>query len=85
MLAEPSGLRNVVAVTSALPGEGKTFTSVNLALSLALERGREVVLVDGDTAKRNVTHIFRLEGEPGLLDSDGDAHGSGDARESSNT
>ena len=71
--AEPSQLRNVVAVTSALPGEGKTFTSVNLALSLALERGREVVLVDGDTAKRNVTHIFRLEDEPGLLDSGGDA------------
>jgi len=71
--SEPSQLRNVVAVTSALPGEGKTFTSVNLALSLALERGREVVLVDGDTARRNVTHIFRLEGEPGLLDSGGDA------------
>ena len=65
---QPSQLRNVVAVTSALPGEGKTFTSVNLALSLALERGREVVLVDGDSAKRHVTHLFRLDGEPGLLD-----------------
>jgi exopolysaccharide/PEP-CTERM locus tyrosine autokinase len=71
---EPSELRNVVAVTSALPGEGKTFTSVNLALSLALERDREVVLVDGDVAKRHVTHLFRLDGEPGLLDSASDAH-----------
>jgi exopolysaccharide/PEP-CTERM locus tyrosine autokinase len=70
---DPKELRNLVAVTSALPGEGKTFTSINLALSLALERGREVVLVDGDTAKRHVTHVFGLDGEPGLLDAGADA------------
>jgi receptor protein-tyrosine kinase len=68
---DPKELRNLVAVTSALPGEGKTFTSVNLALSLALERGREVVLVDGDAAKRHVTHLFGLDAEPGLLDAGG--------------
>lgn len=65
--------RNIVAVTSALPGEGKTFTSVNLALSLALERGRQVVLVDGDVAKRDVTRLFGLDRQPGLLDLGGDA------------
>jgi len=70
---DPKEFRNLVAVTSALPGEGKTFTSINLALSLALERGREVVLVDGDTAKRHVTHVFGLDGEPGLLDAGADA------------
>jgi len=64
--------RNLVAVTSALPGEGKTFTSINLALSLAMERGRQVILVDGDAAKRHVTHIFGLDGEPGLLDVGGE-------------
>lgn len=64
-------LRNLVAITSALPGEGKTFTSLNLALSLAIERGREVVLVDGDAAKRHVTHLFGLDAEPGLLDAGG--------------
>ena len=68
---DPKELRNLVAITSALPGEGKTFTSVNLALSLALERGREVVLVDGDAAKRHVTHLFGLDSEPGLLDAGG--------------
>ena len=47
---EPQQRRNLVAITSALPGEGKTFTSINLALSLAMERGRQVVLVDGDAA-----------------------------------
>ena len=61
-------LGNVIVVASALPGEGKTFTSINLALSLALERGREVLLVDGDVAKPHITHLFGLENEPGLLD-----------------
>jgi exopolysaccharide/PEP-CTERM locus tyrosine autokinase len=61
-------LGNVIVVASALPGEGKTFTAINLALSLALERGREVLLVDGDVAKPHITHLFGLESEPGLLD-----------------
>ena len=69
---EPQQRRNLVAITSALPGEGKTFTSINLALSLAMERGRQVVLVDGDAAKRHVTHIFGLDSEPGLLDVGGE-------------
>jgi exopolysaccharide/PEP-CTERM locus tyrosine autokinase len=65
-----NGLRlgNVVVITSALPNEGKTFTAINLALSLALERDREVVLVDGDVAKAHITQLFGLDGEPGFLD-----------------
>jgi protein-tyrosine kinase len=65
---------NVIVITSAVPGEGKTFTSVNLALSLALERNREVVLVDGDVAKRDITRLFRLDEEPGFLDAGGAEH-----------
>lgn len=61
-------LGNVIVVASALPGEGKTFTAINLALSLALERGREVLLVDGDVAKPHITQLFGFESEPGLLD-----------------
>ena len=64
----PLRFGNVIVVASALPGEGKTFTAINLALSLALERGREVLLVDGDVAKPHITHLFGLESEPGLLD-----------------
>jgi exopolysaccharide/PEP-CTERM locus tyrosine autokinase len=64
----PLRLGNVIVVASALPGEGKTFTAINLALSLALERGREVLLVDGDVAKPHISHLFGLENEPGLLD-----------------
>ena len=67
-------LSNVIVVTSAVPGEGKTFTCVNLALSLALERNREVVLVDGDVAKRDITRLLKLDDEPGLLDAAGAEH-----------
>jgi protein-tyrosine kinase len=66
--ATPIRFGNVIVVTSALPGEGKTFTCINLALSLALERDREVVLVDGDVAKPQLSHLFGLDNEPGVLD-----------------
>ncbi len=40
--------RNVIMVTSCISGEGKTFSAINLALSIAMEKDREVLLVDGD-------------------------------------
>lgn len=64
-------LSNVIVITSAVPGEGKTFTCINLALSLARERNREVLLVDGDVAKRDITRLFGLDDQPGLLDAAG--------------
>lgn len=57
-----------VVVTSAEAGEGKTFTAVNLALSLAHETDFEVLLVDGDIAKSDITRMFGLDGKPGLMD-----------------
>ncbi|TAM61104.1 MAG: exopolysaccharide biosynthesis protein [Rhodanobacter sp.] len=57
-----------IVVTSAVPGEGKTFTAVNLALSLARERDLEVLLVDGDIPKFDITRALGLEGRPGLMD-----------------
>lgn len=59
---------HVVMVASALPGEGKTFTSINLALSMALEKDIEVLLVDADVAKPHVSRIFGMQTERGLLD-----------------
>jgi protein-tyrosine kinase len=59
---------NVVLVTSALPGEGKTFTSLNLALSIVRDREMRVVLVDGDVARPGLTPALGLEGRPGLND-----------------
>lgn len=57
-----------IMVSSALPGEGKTFMAVNLALSMAMEKDHAVLLVDGDVAKPNVSQLFGALGEPGLLD-----------------
>jgi exopolysaccharide/PEP-CTERM locus tyrosine autokinase len=72
--AMPNG--NLIMLTSALPGEGKTFTSVNLALSMTLEKDIEIVLVDADVAKPHVSRIFGLQNEKGLLDllADTDLH-----------
>lgn len=60
--------RRSIMVSSALPGEGKTFTAVNLALSVAMEKDHAVLLVDGDVAKPNISQIFGAASEPGLLD-----------------
>jgi len=59
---------NLVMVTSALPGEGKTFTSVNLALSIAMEFNSTVLLVDGDVAHPTLPSLLGVPGSPGLLD-----------------
>ncbi|MEO0344818.1 MAG: chromosome partitioning ATPase [Pseudomonadota bacterium] len=59
---------NLIMVGSAIPGEGKTFTCINLALSIALERDWSVVLVDADCSKPHITHLFGLSDQPGLLD-----------------
>ena len=58
----------LIMLASALPGEGKTFTSINLALSMALEKDIEVLLVDADVAKPHLTRLFNLQSERGLLD-----------------
>jgi protein-tyrosine kinase len=58
----------VIMITSALPGDGKTFTSINLALSMALERDISVLLVDCDVAKRHVSDVLGFKEESGLLD-----------------
>jgi len=59
---------NALMLTSALPGEGKSFTSLNLALSMALERQLSVLLVDADVARPRLSREFGLEHDPGLLD-----------------
>lgn len=59
---------NVIMVTSSLPGEGKSFSSVNLALSIALEKDFTVLLIDADLAMSKITRMFGLEDRPGLTD-----------------
>ena len=62
------GNSNLIMVTSARPGEGKTFTTINLALSIALERDLTVLLVDADVAKPSVARVLNFPGTAGLVD-----------------
>jgi len=59
---------NVIMVASAMPKAGKTFCSVNLAVSLSLERELNVLLVDADVAKPHISREFGLGDAPGLID-----------------
>ncbi|HET7664095.1 MAG TPA: P-loop NTPase [Rhodanobacteraceae bacterium] len=65
--AKPAHAERIV-VTSAVPGEGKSFTSLNLALSLAREPDFEVLLVDGDIPKSSISRALGLTERPGLMD-----------------
>lgn len=58
----------VILVTSAQPGEGKSFCALNLALSVAGEKDLEVLLVDGDVAKADLPDLLGIEAGPGLVD-----------------
>ena len=59
---------NLMMVSSARPGEGKTFCAVNLAMSIALERDLTVMLVDGDIAKPSIPSVLGIEADRGLID-----------------
>jgi capsular exopolysaccharide synthesis family protein len=58
----------VVMLTSASPGEGKTLTSVNLALTLSQSYRRNVLLIDADLRRPNVHQLFQLPNVLGLSD-----------------
>jgi receptor protein-tyrosine kinase len=60
--------RNLVMITSALPAEGKSFTALNLAMSMAMEVNHTVLLVDGDVANPSLPGLLGVPSEPGMLD-----------------
>ena len=59
---------NLIMVTSSLPGEGKSFTTINLAISMAVELDYTVLLVDADVSKPSVLNILGLPPARGLMD-----------------
>jgi len=61
---------SVILVTSSQSGEGKSFTAVNLAMSLAMEREKNVLLIDTDSTKAAASSLLGVE-DPhvGLMDS----------------
>ena len=63
-----AAVSNLIMVTSSLPGEGKTFSSINLALSLAAERGLQVLLIDADVIRPSVGNMFVAPPTEGLTD-----------------
>lgn len=66
--AAPVRRANCIMVTSAAPGEGKTFTSINLAISLAMEVDSHVLLLDADVIQPAILEKLGLPACPGLLD-----------------
>ncbi len=60
--------KNTLLVTSANPGEGKTITAINLAISFSHQTNRTVLLVDGDIRKPTIDKYLGLSEGPGLSD-----------------
>ncbi|WP_325170099.1 XrtA-associated tyrosine autokinase [Noviherbaspirillum pedocola] len=59
---------NLIMVTSSLPGEGKTFCAINLAMSIAMEMDHTVLLVDADVARPSVPRYLGIDAQQGLMD-----------------
>ncbi len=59
---------NLIMITSSLPGEGKSFVAINLAISMAMEMDRTVLLIDADVAKPRVPEYLGIHADKGLLD-----------------
>lgn len=59
---------NLILITSSVPGEGKTFSAINLALSIANERDKKVLLIDADLAKPSISTKLGIKSSPGLIE-----------------
>lgn len=59
---------NLILLTSSYPGEGKSYTSINLALSIAQERDHTVLLVDCDVARHGSSRLLGIAEKPGLVE-----------------
>ena len=64
----PDEFGRLIMISSPRPGEGKTFTSCNLALSIALEEDHDVLLVDADIARQTARRNFGIVSGVGLVD-----------------
>jgi receptor protein-tyrosine kinase len=59
---------NLIMVSSAKPNEGKTFVAINLALSIALEQDKTVLLIDADVLRPSIIRELGIEEEPGIIE-----------------
>lgn len=69
-VAKPGGERppRIIMITSARPGEGKTFVALNLALAFSSEREVKALLVDGDTHHSALNILFGIRHAKGLVE-----------------
>jgi protein-tyrosine kinase len=63
-----NGFKNMIVVTSSLPGEGKSVTAINLALCIAQEYDHTVLLVDADLRKPSCARYLGIVEDKGLTD-----------------
>lgn len=66
--AAPVKNGNLIMVTSSFAGEGKSFCAINLAMSIAMEMDRTVLLVDADVAKPSLPEFLGFRAKKGLMD-----------------
>ncbi len=66
--AVPVAGGNMIMVTSSLPDEGKTYISLSLAMSIALERDKTVLLVDSDVINPSLSRLLKIDEKTGLTD-----------------
>jgi exopolysaccharide/PEP-CTERM locus tyrosine autokinase len=59
---------NLIMITSSVAGEGKTWCSINLAMSIAMELDHTVLLVEADVARPSVLRTLGLPNQRGLMD-----------------
>jgi len=60
--------KNLIMVTSSVPGEGKSFSSINLAISIAMELDKTALLVDADVARPSIARYLGFQAKKGLVD-----------------
>lgn len=65
---EEQDLQHVILITSSKPAEGKSFTAINLALSIVMDEKYNVLLIDADIARASVSRRLNLMDMPGLTD-----------------
>jgi len=59
---------NLIMITSSKPNEGKTFVAINLALSIALEQDKTVLLIDADVLRPSLNNELEFSARQGLLE-----------------
>jgi capsular exopolysaccharide synthesis family protein len=68
MFRSEAPVPRLILVTSAAPGEGKSFVAANLAATIAMNLNRHVLLVDSDLRRPAIHRLFNISAEPGLSD-----------------